>query len=363
MQSESLNILISPLDWGLGHASRCIPVIYELINAGHRVTIAGSGRSLILLKKEFPSLQCIELKGFTPNVAFKKSFVIQLARIIPKFLFSIISEHYKLKEILKKEHFDVVISDNRYGLWNPKITSVFITHQVMIKAQKRIKLTEYLLYLISRMIISKFDACWIPDYNKLPGLSGDLSHKYLIPSNSRFIGPLSRFMKMQNSMATDPGKYKIVAIVSGPEPQRSQLEEILTKQLIDYELPSLLIKGKPEEGISMFTVNNLSTCSHMDTSELLSAIKAASLIISRSGYTSVMDFNELGTKVLFVPTPGQTEQQYLAELHKTTGTALWREQDYLNLSVDIEEAIKFRGFSCNTSETEFKAAIAGLKKK
>lgn len=363
MDHESLHILISPLDWGLGHASRCIPVINKLLQSGHQVTIAGYGRSLIMLQKEFPTLECIEMKGFSPSYPESGNMVMHMLFLLPNFIKSIIQEHSELKELDARYQFDIIISDNRYGVWKSDKRSIFITHQLMIKTPKWLRFAEYLLYKVSVFFISRFDECWIPDYEESPGLSGDLSHKYKLPRNARFIGPLSRFQKPHPSPCKDSESRKITVIISGPEPQRSILEGIITRQLQNTEYSSFIISGKPESEKSLAINENLTILSHLPTEELCNRIISSDLIICRSGYSSIMDLHVLNAKALFVPTPGQTEQIYLAELHEKEQTAMWQTQEILNIAIDVPKALNYRGFVKNHSKSELDSAINSLKKK
>jgi uncharacterized protein (TIGR00661 family) len=363
MQPKPLHVLVSPLDWGLGHASRSIPVIRQLLAAGHKVTIAGYGRSLFLLQKEFPSLESIELKGFSPSYPRNGKVILHLLFLLPRFISSILKEHFHLKKLINQHQFDIVISDNRYGLWNKNVKSILITHQVMLKTPHWLKIAEYPLYLVSRLLISRFDECWIPDYKDAPGLSGDLSHKYPLPGNAKFIGPLSRFQRSDQIVKSPKQEKSITAVISGPEPQRSIFEEMLTLQLAALNLTATILSGRPETEITSASKGNLKVFSHATGEDFQAIIESSSLIICRSGYSSIMDFDTLGTKALFVPTPGQTEQIYLAKLLHIQGIALWRKQDDLDLKTDINEALKYTGFEGNIKKQELHKAIEGLKKK
>lgn len=363
MQPKPLHVLVSPLDWGLGHASRSIPVVKQLIAAGHTVTIAGYGRSLILLQKEFPTLESIELKGFSASYPKNGNVVLHLLFLLPRFISCILKEHFQLEKLINLYQFDIVISDNRYGLWNKNVKSILITHQVMIKTPVWMKIAEYPLYLVSRLLISRFDECWIPDYKDAPGLSGDLSHKYPLPGNAKFIGPLSRFQRSEQIVKSPEQEKSITAVISGPEPQRSIFEEILTQQLVKLNLSAMILSGKPESVKTTVLQGRINSITHASTDDFEVIIESSSLIISRSGYSSIMDFEALGAKVLFIPTPGQTEQIYLAEMHQMNGTALWRAQGKMNLNVDISEALKYSGFIGNRMNNGILNAIKGLKKK
>jgi uncharacterized protein (TIGR00661 family) len=363
MSQQPLHILISPLDWGLGHAARSIPVIKHLVDAGHKVTIAGHGRSILLLAKEFPQLDRIELPGFSPTYSRSGNMALHLLFLLPQFLSSILTEHRILKRLISHNNFDIVISDNRYGLRNKRIKSILITHQVMIKTPSWLGFAEYLLYRISRLLISRFDECWIPDYEESPGLSGDLSHKFPLPENCFFIGPLSRFKRSDLQKESNSGQKKIVVIISGPEPQRSIFEDSVTKQFKGLNLPTILVSGKPEIEKDKCIMDNLTIIPHLLTDELIQILTSASIVICRSGYSSIMDLHTLGLKALFVPTPGQTEQLYLAKLHHHAGTTYWQTQEKLNLDEDIDEAKKYPGFLKNSSKPGLLTAILGLKKK
>ncbi len=363
MQPKPLRILISPLDWGLGHSSRCIPVIRLLLAAGHNVTLAGSGRSLMLLQKEFPELKSITIQGFSP--IFKKSggMALQLLRMLPVFLRMMVRENRELEALIEQYHFDLIISDNRYGLRNKNIKSIIITHQVMVKAPWWLKFAEYPLYLVSKFLISRFDECWIPDYELASGLSGDLSHKYPLPANALFIGPLSRFSDSELSKGQENPEVKIIAIISGTEPQRSNFEDLVTRQLAETDITATIISGKPESHAKAASQGNLTLLAYASAEKIRTLIAESTLIICRPGYSSIMDLEAMGAKTLFVPTPGQTEQLYLAELHQELGNALWRKQDELNLKPDIADAIKYYGFTKNTMDQELKTILQRLAKK
>ena len=363
MLSKPINILISPLDWGLGHATRCIPVIKLLLDAGHRITIAGSGRSILLLQKEFPELESITLNGFSPTFKQTEGLAWQLLLMLPRFISTLLKENRDLKTLIKQKNIELVISDNRYGMRNKQIKSIIITHQVMIKAPLRLRCLEYPLYLVSKFLISRFDECWIPDYDISPGLSGDLSHKYLIPANALFIGPLSRFTKPESLNKTSNSELKITAIISGTEPQRSTFENLIIKQFTRMDSNATIISGKPESPAGKAQQGKLTILANATVKEMKSAIADSGLIICRSGYSSIMDLEALRSKALFVPTPGQTEQLYLAELHQAKGNALWRNEADLNLQTDIPEAIKYPGFTNHYPYKEPKSILERIVKK
>lgn len=363
MQPKPLQILISPLDWGLGHASRCIPIIRLFLEAGHIVTLAGSGRSLLLLQKEFPSLVSIELNGFSPKFKYSDYLAIQLIWKLPEFISKIIKENRELKKLIKRFKFDLIISDNRYGLWNKNVKSIIITHQVMIKAPAFLRFAEYPLYLVSKFLINQFAECWIPDHKEPPGLSGDLSHKYPLPANAIFIGPLSRFSSPVFIKSQRKAIAGITTIISGTEPQRSDFENLILKQFAGLDIRTTIISGKPESMEKARDEGNITILPYATVEETRTLIEESSLIICRSGYSSIMDMEALGAKALLVPTPGQTEQQYLAVLHQKNNKALWRKQNELNLKNDIAEALKCNGFTKNAANQGLKVLLDRIAKK
>ncbi|MBI9069099.1 MAG: glycosyl transferase family 28 [Salinivirgaceae bacterium] len=306
-------VLICPLNWGLGHATRDVPIIKQILSEGSKVIIAGSGYSLQFLKNEFPQLQSIELSGFKISYASKQFFLLWILLQLPFFGISIIKEHYQLKKIIKQYKITKVISDNRYGLWNKKIKSVLITHQVFIQLPRSVKVFEPALHWFTRRLITKFDKCWIPDYEDLnTSLSGKLSHGKNLPKNIKYIGPLSRFQNYQPHQEIVIENYPdILAIISGPEPQRTIFEKQLFERFKKSEKAVLMVCGKPSVSIIENHYKNIKKVDHLNSEELYFYLKNCKQIICRSGYSSIMDLHVLNVRAELSPTPGQTEQAYL----------------------------------------------------
>ena len=307
--NTSLNktVLISPLDWGLGHATRCIPIINQLISQACIIIIAAGGDGYFLLKKEFPSLLILRTYSFKVKYSRRKRFLpfVMLLQI-PQIFFSIMKDHLFLKKVIKKYNIDSVIADNRFGMYNKKIISIYITHQLLIKTGNIF--TEKILQKINYYFIKKFDKCWIPDY-KEKGLAGSLSHQNNNTLNVLYIGPLSRFEKSNTSEI-----YDLLISLSGPEPQRTIFENKILLQLKDSDKPILIARGLPGEQKELFHSNeNIKIINHLSSQELNMAFLQAKIIICRSGYTTIMDLIKLSKHAILVPTSGQTEQEYLAE--------------------------------------------------
>jgi len=336
-------ILIAPLDWGLGHATRCIPVARALEKEGYEVLFCAASRSLDLLIKEFPSNQFIKLEGY--NITYPKngwmifSMIFQSFRILNK----IRNEHKELKQIIADFEIDGIISDNRYGMYNKTIPSVFITHQINIQSP----ILSSLIRKVNLWFINKYQECWIPDTEQNI-LSGSLSKIKIEKHNFKFIGPLSRFEKLDATKKID-----ILAIVSGPEPQRSIFEGLLKKQLLDSGKNSILVLGKTETNKEE-KIENLTILNHLASKELNQAMSNSEIVISRSGYSTIMDLAALDKKAIFIPTPGQTEQIYLANLFAEQKVAFAQHQHGFKLEKALEESKKYSGFKIEIPTDNFK---------
>ena len=330
-------ILVAPLDWGLGHASRCIPIIHELIAQRCEVLIAADRGPLALLKTEFPQLEFIQLPGYEISYPKRGSMALHLLWQLPKLLSGIKREHKELQKIIQQKRIDTVISDNRYGLWSKSVPSVFVTHQLMIQAP----VGKKILHRLNSNYINNYTECWIPDANTSANLSGELSQTKRLGEKIHFIGPLSRFIKTKEV----PEKaYDILAVLSGPEPQRSLLETILVKELSTSNLRCAIIQGLPQKKERKKISENVELFSYLNSSELNQYILASELIISRPGYSTIMDLATLGKKAIFIPTPGQTEQEYLAKKFDQEKIAPAFSQNKFRLEAALLKVKEYRGF-------------------
>ena len=327
-------ILVAPLDWGIGHATRCIPIIKALIAHQFEVVIAADSRPLHLLTTEFPNLEMIRFSGY--DIKYPKFLPMSISMLLqsPKILLALKKEHQLLEKIIEDYAIDGVISDNRYGLYNKKVPTVFITHQLQIQSPYFSNFIKDFNY----KYINKFDACWVMDDEKI-NLAGDLSKPRILPSNTTYIGAQSRFEKWEEEK-----KYDFLAIVSGPEPQRTILEKGLIKALKDREEKSIIVLGKPELNTSE-QLGNLTIKSHLNAKDLNTAILQSDLIICRPGYSTIMDLAKLGKKAIFIPTPGQTEQEYLVENFMQKGICFAQNQSDFDLQTALDKSIAFTGFT------------------
>lgn len=307
--SARKTILVVPLDWGLGHATRDIPLIHELINAGCNVVIAAEGKHASLLQQEFPHLTFLSLPGYRIQYAQKGwLFGLKIIQQIPKILQAIKYEQQWLLKVVEEHKIDAVISDNRFGLYHPKIPTVFISHQLLIKTPFG-GITEKWLQRINYKYIRRYSACWIPDYAGPNNLSGILAHPAKLPPNTTYLGCLSRF---ENRPGV-PQRYDLLVLISGPEPQRSNLEKMVIEQVKALPISALIVSGKPGTPEKQQITPYIQQVNHLNAKELNEAMLAAGMVLSRSGYTTLMDLAKLNKKAILIPTPGQSEQEYLGK--------------------------------------------------
>ena len=330
-------ILIAPLDWGLGHATRCVPLIKALIRHSAEVIVAASGSSAELLKQEFPNLKHYSLPGYNPVYPGNDRMVCNMGIQLPHFIKTIYAEHAALDLILQKEKADVVVSDNRYGCYSKNVKSIFISHQLHILMPDSFKWMESYVNWFNKRQVSHYNACWIPAVDRT--LLGNLLPKEL-PENTRFIGSLSRLEPVASN-----SKYDVVAVLSGPDPQRSLLATTLRQQIIDSGLKTFLVHGNVAGGNEIRETGNLTEADYLSADGLSAVIAAGNIIVSRSGYSTIMDLARLGKKAVFIPTPGQTEQAYLAAQLMRSGVAYSIPQQEFNLKNALKESDKFSGFA------------------
>lgn len=349
--SSPKRVLLSPLNWGIGHATRCIPVIKALQQKGIEVVVASDGEALAVLKKEFPNIEVVETPSY--SVHYKsKSFLFGLFLQLPKIAMTIFREHQWLNRNIEKLNIQGIVSDNRYGMYHHSVPCCFISHQLIISVPLG-KVIEKTANWLLGLYIRHFNFIWVPDYAGEPNLSGKLSHGSRW--NPTFIGPLSRFERLEPKPEL---KWDYVAVISGPEPQRTNLENLLIKQSKELPLRGLLVLGKPKEPLKHERISEtVESYSFMKGDELSRNIQAAEVVFSRSGYSTVMDLSVLGVKAGFVPTPGQTEQQYLAKLYEKQNLYPTQSQNEFNLGELLKRAKTYKGTHLKHDLNEFNRAI------
>jgi predicted glycosyltransferase len=336
----SLKILIVPLDWGLGHTTRCIPIIRYLLAEGHQVIAAGEGAPAKLLLENFPGLSILPLAGY--NIRYstnKNAFTAKILLQVPRILSAIAQEKKWLEEQQQIHHFDMVISDNRYGLYHDDIPCVIMTHQLQIKSGQG-KVADALLRSMHYRMLQRFDQCWVVDREQAPFLSGDLAHPGVLPGHHRYIGWLSQFSRKSAADKELQQDKEILLLLSGPEPMRGQLESILLRQIQDIQgFYFTLVAGNPLGESPGDLPKNVGYYTHLNAAQLENKLQRARLVICRSGYSTLMDLMVMQKNALLIPTPGQTEQEYLAAYLSGNNYFHAVAQHKLDLSADIPKAL------------------------
>ena len=307
-----MKILVAPLNWGLGHASRCVPLVQRLLNEGHEVILGGDGESLTLLRKHFPKLRYTYLAPLNLRYSKGQRQVWAMIKAMPQLLKWSIQDHLMLKSLLREEPIDQVISDNRFGLYNKQTECIYMTHQLHIMLPRGWRWAEGIASRMHARIYARYNKVWVPDYeDPQQNLAGDLSHN---GAQVEYIGPLSRFEISKYRDLEISKQYDIVAVLSGLEPHRTLLENEIIARYKDSAEQVLIIQGLMHRPNTRIKRGNLTIVPYMGDKELVSALLGAKHIIARSGYSTIMDLEALGRmdKAELIPTPGQPEQEYLA---------------------------------------------------
>lgn len=324
------HVLVAALDWGLGHATRCVPLIRRLQNNGCHVILASSGQAKEFFIRYFPELLVLDKPAY--NITYPKNSSMTWSMLLqsPSIVRTVIRENFWLKKIIREHNLGKIYSDNCYGLWNKKIHTVFITHQIFIQVPLRLKFISSLLNLIVRTIAEKYNECHIPDTNDYKNYSGELSHNGRLPRNATYTGIQSRFSGNKNYRVSEFND--IVLLLSGPEPQRTMLEEKFLHLLPELKMKCCIVRGLPGSEVEKQNTETLAWHNHLSDDELKGLLKNAKKIICRSGYSTIMDLAELDLAALLIPTPGQTEQEYLAIYNSVEKQFSWIKQDSLDVA-------------------------------
>ncbi|MCW5907890.1 MAG: hypothetical protein KIS94_08530 [Chitinophagales bacterium] len=334
MPEAGKRILYCVLNWGLGHATRSIPVIEELLRNGAQVTLASDGLALKYLQERFPGLTIHILPAYNPVYPQGDAMVWKMGSQLPKFIKTIFKEQSEVEKIVANERIDVVISDNRYGCYSSKAKSVFITHQCYLIMPDSFKWMEPIVNRFNVRQLKRFSEIWIPAIQntftgKLCELSEEIPHRY--------IGFLSQLDEMKL-----PLKYKVCVLCSGPEPQRSIFEKMMGKQISDMGESAIMIRGTDAKRENDF--GNAAVRDICHAGELNKIIAASEFVVARSGYSTIMDLVKLKKKAVFVPTPGQTEQEYLAGVLHEKRIAFCDSQFNFKLQDALKKSAAYTGF-------------------
>lgn len=313
-------VLICPLNWGLGHVTRCIPIINKIEGLGAEIVLGSSGQALTALRQLFPKKKIFELPDYRVKYQSRGSLTWKMLCSLPMFLKSIKLEKLVLDKIIAEVKPDFIISDNRYGVWDNNIPSVLIIHQLNIQS----RFLSSIINQLHAQWINRFKEVWVPDFPGEASLSGKLStkNKYLLQS-VKHIGPWS------NIWNTEIGEEEVIkqklqrdylVVLSGPEPQRTILEKKILEIFGEKKETVLVVRGLLINEEVKSISNNIELINYLSSYDLSREMRNSKIIISRPGYSTIMDLIALGGRLaIFIPTPGQTEQEYLAQLHQASG--------------------------------------------
>ncbi len=331
------NILVAPLDWGLGHATRCIPIINILLAKGCMVSIASSGSALSLLKREYPTLNYLELPSYRASYSNRLPLMLKVFLQIPKFVWTIKKEKMVIAKYMRSNKIDAIISDNRYGCYSEKTLSIFVGHQLHIIMPVGLKWLTSLVNYFNHKWILKFNESWVPD-DQVNELTGKLS-KPLLP-NSKRIGILSRLQKKEVLSKV----FDLAVVLSGPEPQRSIFEKMVFAQFSNLKLKAIVVRGVIDEIEIPAIGSEIKIMNYLSSLEMQEVLSQSKVVLCRSGYSSVMDLAMLEMKAILVPTPGQTEQEYLAAELMRKKITYSQSQDEFDLQVALKKIKDYSGF-------------------
>ena len=353
ISTNNKTILIAPLNWGLGHATRCIPIIKALQEQNYIPIIASDGDALALLRKEFPYIQTLELPSYHIEYAKNgRNFKWKLIKNSPKMIEAILDEKRLVAKWIKKYGIDGIISDNRLGVYNSKIPSVFITHQLNVLTGN----TTWLTSKWHQHFIKKHLECWVPDVAETSNLTGILGHLNHNGLNLKYIGPLSRMKKKEAEI-----HYDLMVLLSGPEPQRSMLEAKLNDEIQQFKGKVVFVKGKVEKNQTKEHIGSVTYYNFMNTKQLEQTFNESNLVLCRSGYTTVMDLVKLEKKAFFIPTPGQYEQIYLAEKLQAENFVPFTTQDEFTIT-DLHKTADFKGLPKIENHTDWESLFQIFEK-
>lgn len=326
------------LDWGLGHTTRSIPLIRFLQELGFEVVIACNSTQQKVLSAELENARFLPLKGYAleyGNSSWHTKLKIGLQSL--NILTNIKSENGWIRAQMALEKPDLIISDNRYGFRNDSIPSVLITHQLQVRTGLGV-MADLIMKQFLRSQFKHFNSCWVPDIKNAPGLAGELSHPaFQFPRPVSYLGLVSRLERPRIDNSDGP----VVVILSGPEPQRTVLEHRIIEGLKATTRPIVIVRGKPDGGSLPLLPENVEVYNHLPATQLSVLVAKASYVISRSGYTTLMDMFKLGKKLIAIPTPGQAEQEYLGKILHKERRLLCIDQQTFDIGTAIVQAEAF----------------------
>ncbi len=333
-------VFYAVLNMGLGHAARSLPIIKAFQKRGWEVIVGSNGRALEFLKIELPDTIFEETPGYDIQYAKNGNLAPKLAAQFPKLLKKIHEEQVFCDRAVKKYTPDLVMSDHCYGIYHQRVLSYFLSHQIHFEMPAGLELLAPLVSKFNLKYHRRFSRVIIPDFPSEDGglLGGRLSRVSPIKNKYFFSGFLSSV-----SVLPVEKKIDLLVSISGPEPQRSIFEDIVLQQIEAVPGKKIVVLGKSESTDVQKVTKDLVIYAHVPRKKMSELLNRADLVVSRPGYSTLMELAELGKKALLVPTPGQTEQNYLADRVMKKCWYYTVKQTDLKLAADIPKALQYAG--------------------
>jgi UDP:flavonoid glycosyltransferase YjiC (YdhE family) len=337
-------ILYCVLNWGLGHATRSLPVIRALRERGDSVVIASTGRSLALLRRESPGCVFVDLPDY--DVRYARSRLGLLPGLLlrtPGILRRLSLEQSAVESLVDRFRPDAVVSDNRYGCYSTRVPSHFMTHQLRFSLPRGLGRAAVLSECFNRFCFLRYRSIWVPDDAGTPNLSGALSHDCRLARDPkiRYVGPLSSLGA--GRLPAGGEEFDVLFLISGPEPQRTAFERMVLERISGFRGRAAVVLGKPESDAGGVPADTAGARfhAHLGRADLLPLIRRSRLVVARSGYSTLMELAALGRRAVLVPTPGQTEQEYLGRHAMRAGFFFSVPQKRFDLETALSGAGRF----------------------
>lgn len=356
-------IFISPLEWGTGHATRLIPIIRSLKKSNNNEIIIGTNKYESLYKNLFPDIEIVNVPKF--DIIYRKKTLLSVIFYLPKFIRFIHEDKKFINEFVIKNKLDIIISDNRYGMYHSDTYNVIITHQLNIILNGLSRLFSFIVRYRIRKYIEKFDECWVPDIGNIKiNLTGSYSyHKVFRNSNIKFVGILSQFDN-EKTLPSVGEEINLLVMLSGPENHRTLLENIIIDNLVKYNIEATIVRGVKGKDAPVF-IGKITLYDFVYAEKYVELIKKARYIICRAGYTSIMDLVMLNKKALLIPTPDHPEQEFLAKRLSELGYFPYMKQKEFNLkkALEILNSYNFANIPAILREKKYENHIKELSEK
>ena len=354
-------IFITPLEWGNGHATRIVPIIRYIKSFSSEIII-GANRNKTFYENVFPDIKIVEVPPF--DIIYKKRTLISVLLFIPKFIKSIKADKNFITKFAKENNIDIIISDNRYGMYYSKSYNIIITHQLNIKLNGFLKIFSPILRSFIKKYLKNFDECWIPDMHDINiNLTGDYSyHEFFKKINIKYVGLLSQFDCYNNDFEENKQDIDLLIMISGPEMHRTIFEKIVISQLMENKKEAIIVRGIKGSNIPKI-IDNIIMYDFVYFDQYRDLIKRSKYIICRAGYTSIMDLIILNKKALLVPTPNHPEQEYLVKRLSDLGYFPYMNQDNfdINKAISILKNYDFKDFNLIFKEFNYKKQLDRLR--